>query len=257
MQLIPAKERIVIPLDMDDVSKAAGTVQALSPHVGCFKVGLELIHAILASLICPLADTAHRNLNTVRTLFNLLGKNVFWDGKFDDIPNTVGGAAALVNQIGVKWLNVHASAGLAAIKAAVDRAPDCQVLGVTVLTSLDEAQCVSIFGENPPTKVLDFADFLLQSGAHGIICSPQEVALIRGESSFNQLTIVTPGVRPTWAAVGDQKRVMTPGEAIAAGADFLVIGRPISQPPPEIGGSLKAVQLIAAEIEQALTAKAA
>lgn len=257
MLSITARERIVIPLDKDDVGEALGLVQLLAGKVGCFKVGLELIHAVLASIICPFGPAEARyNLNIIRELFNLLGKNIFWDGKFADIPNTVAGAAKIVNRLGVKWLNVHASAGRQAIQSAVDSARNCEVLGVTVLTSLGKDECVSIFGDEPNIKVLEFACMLLDCGAKGIICSPQEAVFLRSYAGFNGLVLVTPGVRPAWAAVGDQKRVMTPGEAITAGVDYLVVGRPITQPPPEIGGPVEAVALVAEEIEQALAAKA-
>lgn len=249
-----AKERIIIPLDTSDVGKAADLVEALAPHVGCFKVGLELIYAILASVLCPAGSgEAHRNTDAARRLFGSLGPaNLFWDGKLADIPNTVAGATAQINRIGVKCVNVHASCGRAAIRAAVEKATDCKVWGVTVLTSLSEAECISIFGNEPAAKVVEFADMLLEEHADGVISSPQEVKLLRAEPRFDALTLATPGVRPAWAAVGDQKRVMTPGEAIEAGADHLVIGRPITQPPPEIGDPVKAAQLVAEEIESAL-----
>lgn len=259
MQLISASERIVIPLDKGNVGEALSLARLLSGKVGCFKVGLELIHAILASILCPVSPAeVRRNLDAVRELFDLLGTNLFWDGKFCDISNTVGGATVQVNRIGVKWLNVHASAGRAAIRAAVEKATNCKVLGVTVLTSLD-SECVSIFGDEAPNKVLAFADMLLEEGAAGAISSPSEVPLLRAESRFDKLTLVTPNVRPKWAPINDQSknRSMTPGEAIAAGVDYLVIGRPISQPPAEIGGPLEAVRLITEEIEQAIIRMAA
>lgn len=260
------KERIIIPLDTDDVGKALGLVKTLSPHVGCFKVGLQLIHAVLASIICPVGPAeARRNLDVARELFNLLGRGMFWDGKFADIKNTVGGAVTEVNRIGVKWLNVHASAGMAAIREAVAKATDCGVLGVTVLTSLSDEgnECASIFGKEASAKVLDFADMLLAAGACGIICSPQEVSLLRAQSRFKNLRLVTPGVRPKWYEPSDQKpddqgkdRVLTPFQAIMAGADDLVIGRPITRYPKEKGGPEEAARLVAVEIEEALIARA-
>jgi hypothetical protein len=126
------------------------------------------------------------------------------------------------------------------------------VLGVTVLTSHGEESCISTFGEKPGPKVVQFAKMLAEVGADGIVCSPQELELLAKYPELKKLKRVVPGVRPEWAPTQDQKRPMTPGEAIKAGADFLVIGRPITQPPKEIGGPVEATQKIAEEIEKAL-----
>lgn len=243
-----AKNRIILPLDVDSVAKAMKLVQQLAPHVGLFKLGLEFINTMLASLIVPVRSDAERNLAEIRQLFQLLEGMIFWDGKFDDIPNTVGGASVPVVKMGVKMFNVHASAGRKSVEQAVAKKGTSLVLGVTVLTSIDEAECFSIFGDKPGPKVLQFARTLAEVGADGVICSPQELELLGRQPELVKLLKVTPGVRPIWAAVGDQKRVMTPGEAIKAGADYLVIGRPITQPPPEIGGPVEAAEKIAEEI---------
>ena len=110
------------------------------------------------------------------------------------------------------------------LRAAVASRRSSKVLGVTVLTPISSDECVSIFGDKPEQKVLQFAAKLLEAGADGIICSPKELSILRQNTAFDQLMIVTPGVRPEWAATNDQKCIMTPGEAIAAGADYLVIG---------------------------------
>jgi len=248
------KKRIIVALDVDSVDKAIVLVDQLTPHVGYFKIGLELIYSILASLLRVEAD-GEPNLFRVRELFNRIRDQTFLDTKLDDIPNTVAGATKAIAKIETKIFNVHASAGKEAVKQAVANRGDSIVLGVTVLTSIGEEECVSIFGDKPGPKVVQFAKMLAEVGANGIVCSPQELKLLAQYPELAKLKKVVPGVRPEWAAVGDQKRVMTPGEAIKAGADFVVIGRPITQPPKEIGGPAEAAQKIAEEIDKALLEK--
>ncbi len=232
------KDKIIVALDVDSVDKAKTLVEALVSHVGCFKVGLELLTAVGGPQIVEFIHS--------------LGGEVFYDGKFNDIPNTVGSATTAVARLGVKMFSIHASAGVEAMIAAVANKGNSLVFGVTVLTSISEAECVSIFGDKPGPKVLQFAKMLAEVSADGIICSPQELELLGQQPELTKLLKVTPGVRPLWAAVGDQKRVMTPGEAIKAGANYLVIGRPIIQPPLEIDGPVEAAKKIAEEIASVL-----
>ena len=253
-----AKDRIILPLDVSSVAEARGLVDLLVPHVGLFKVGLEFIYSTIAGLLLRGDEEAVVLLKEVRALAKALGaEHVFWDGKLCDIPNTVKGASIAISGMGVNMFNVHASAGIEAVKAAVANKGHSLVLGVTVLTTIGKLadgtdECVSIFGDTAPGKVIQFAAGLEQVGADGIICSPQELRALT-EAGSNLLK-VTPGVRPEWATANDQKRVMTPGEAIKAGADYLVIGRPITKPPAEIGGPVEAAKRIAVEIQEALIA---
>jgi len=250
------KKRIIVALDVDSVDKAIALVDQLTPHVGYFKIGLELIYSMLASLLTAKDDEeAAQILDKIRELFDLIKDQTFLDTKLDDIPNTVAGATKAIARIGIKIFNVHASAGKEAVKQAVANRGDSIVLGVTVLTSHSEESCVSTFGDKPGPKVVQFAKMLAEVGANGIVCSPQELRLLAQYPELAKLKKVVPGVRPEWAAIGDQKRVMTPSEAIKAGADFVVIGRPITQPPPEIGGPVEAAQKIAGEIEKSLLEK--
>jgi len=252
-QALTPKDRIILPLDVSDVQKATELVNLLSGHVGLFKTGLEFIWSQIVNLLLLSDEEAIALLKQVRVLAKAIGApHTFIDGKLCDIPNTVKGASAAISRLGVKMFNVHASAGIEAIKAAVADRGASQVLGVTVLTSIDAEECVSIFGAQPSEKVLKFVEKIWLAGADGVICSPQEISVIRSQSDFCSLLLVTPGVRPEWAAAGDQKRVMTPGEAIKAGADYLVIGRPITKPPAEIGGPVEAAKRIAVEIAAAL-----
>jgi orotidine-5'-phosphate decarboxylase len=158
------------------------------------------------------------------------GSQVFLDLKFHDIPNTVSHAVKSAAGLGVAMTTLHASGGPVMMEAAAKAAggSDLLLLAVTVLTSMDAGQLSSTgIGTEPKEQVLRLAGLASASGIGGIVCSPLEVAAIRS-SLGNGLRIVTPGVRPTWASAGDQKRVMTPSEAIAAGSDWLVIGRPIT-----------------------------
>lgn len=244
------EDRIIVALDVDGLGRAKSLVEELAPYVGCFKIGLEFINAMLASVISPEAEgDALANLQKIRELFRLLSGKIFWDGKFDDIPNTVGAASRVIAGLNVKMYNVHASAGIKAMMAAVaNKGSSSLVLAVTVLTSLDEKNAHLIFGSPSQAKVLQLARDAKLAGCDGIICSPQELAFLREQKELNGLLRVTPGVRPNWAALGDQSRVMTPGEAVEAGADMLVIGRPITKPPAPIESSIKAAKLIADEI---------
>lgn len=276
-----AKDRIIVALDVDSVGKATALVKELVLHVGFFKFGLEFINSILASLIVPKdVVEAQTNLAQVRRLFQLLAGKIFWDGKFNDIPNTVGGASAPVTKMDVKMFNVHCLGGLAMMKAAKEAVEKVVassgtmmvrpiILGVTLLTSLnygdlvemrlceeinfaDPQESAAVKRERIEKLVQNLAWLAQESGLDGVVASPQEIKAIRDYCQPDFL-VITPGVRPLWAVAGDQKRVMTPGEAIKAGADYLVIGRPITQPPKEIGNPVEAVKRIAEEINSALS----
>lgn len=235
------REKIIVALDVDSLAKAKLLVESLAPHVGCFKIGLELLTAVGAPKVIEFIHS--------------LGGQVFYDGKFNDIPNTVSGAVKAVAGLNVKMFNVHASAGRKSLEAAVVNKGNCQVLGVTVLTSIDAEECISIFGDRPGPKVLQFAKMLAEVRADGIICSPQELELLGKQKELDCLLKITPAVRPEWATAGDQKRIMTPAEAIKAGATALVIGRPITKPPAEIGTPADAAKKITEEITRGLEEK--
>ena len=231
------KGRIIVALDVDDLDVSRTLVEELAPHVGMFKVGLQLLTAIGA----PIAVGAVLEW----------GGEVFLDGKLNDIPNTVGAAAKATAKTGAHMFNVHASCGVDAMRAAVKNKGDAIALAVTVLTSISEEEAELIFGTGSRAKVLQFARDARLAGMDGIICSPKELDLCE-RWEMDGFLKVTPGIRPAWAAVGDQKRITTPADAIKAGADYLVIGRPITQPPDEIGSPVEAAKRIAAEIAEAV-----
>lgn len=251
----PAHKRIIFPLDVPTVAEAIRWVRLLKDHVGMFKVGFELQQCMLQSIINPEISASEnarqvvlRKALEIFELFELLDGQVFWDGKFHDISNTVGGASKAVAGMDVAMFNVHCSGDIEPLQAAVANRGNAWVLGVTVLTSIKPEKCQYIYGAENIDQVLLFVRMLCGAGAHGVICSPLEVAEIRKNPDFNHLALVTPGVRPIWAGVGDQKRVMTPFEAILAGSDALVIGRPIS----ESADPVQTCGLIAVDIKAAL-----
>lgn len=210
------QSRLFVAMDVNnarDFKKIAGS---LKPVVGGFKIGLEAISAF--------------GLKKIIKDFKIPPGMIFYDGKFNDIPNTVGKAVDAVAKFGVGIINVHASAGKKAMKAAVENKGDSRIFAVSVLTSLDDRDAKHIFGGSAEEVVRRFAYDAWESGVDGLICSPQEVKLIRELEDLDALELMTPGVRPKWAAANDQERVTTPEEAIYFGSDLLVVGRPILQP---------------------------
>jgi orotidine-5'-phosphate decarboxylase len=209
--------RIFVALDTPSIDKAVAIAEPVRPHVGGLKVGLEFISA--------------NGPEGVRRIV-ALGLPVFADVKFHDIPNTVAGAVREIAKLGVAILNVHAPGGEAMMRAALDAAgtvsPRPKVIGVTVLTSLDERDLAAV-GVNaaPLDQVVRLAKLAKASGLDGVVCSPREIAAVRAACGGDFL-IVTPGVRPAGGDLADQRRVMTPADAVKAGADILVIGRPIT-----------------------------
>ena len=251
-----AEDKIIVALDVNNPEEALDLVQKLESYVGYFKVGLEFINSMLALLVTASdLGNATKELIAIRELFSLLDKQMFWDGKLKDIPNTVGKCSIPIAKMGVEMFNIHASGGVEMMRNAVENRGNSRVLAVTVLTSLSEEEAYLSYGAPSKAKVIEFARWAKIAGVNGLICSAKELEVLGKCEEFDDLLKVTPGIRPKWAQKGDQKRVMTPAEAIAAGADYLVIGRPITQPPEKIGSPVDASKKIAEEIEQALKEK--
>ena len=209
------QDKIIIALDVPDTDGALRFLDSLDAPPSLCKIGLELFTAQGPSVVKAIQAR---------------GSRVFLDLKFHDIPNTVAHAVKSAAGLGVAMTTLHASGGPVMLEAAAKAAQGAELLllAVTVLTSMDSAQLSATgISVEPKDQVLRLATLASSAGIGGIVCSPLEVTAIRG-SLGNNLRIVTPGVRPTWAAAGDQKRVMTPSEAVAAGSDWLVIGRPIT-----------------------------
>jgi orotidine-5'-phosphate decarboxylase len=204
--------RLIAALDTPSRSEADAFVDRLAGVPSWVKVGLELFLAEGPAIVRD---------------YTARGLSVMLDLKLHDIPETVARATARVASLGAGLLTVHAGGGQAMLEAAVKAANGMRILAVTVLTSLDEADLLAI-GAQPPIEdlVKRRADLAAAAGCHGVVASPREAAAVRARAPEGFL-IVTPGVRPAGSAVGDQKRVMTPDQARAAGADMVVIGRPL------------------------------
>jgi orotidine-5'-phosphate decarboxylase len=209
---------IAVALDAPDLATAVAWAAAVGPSVSTLKVGLEAY----------LRDGAEA-VRAVRAAAP--GCALFLDLKLHDIPNTVAGAAHAVAALEPDFLTVHASGGAAMIRAAADALPATRITGVTVLTSLSDSDLEAIGLRGPaPDAVRRLAALAVAAGARALVCSPLEVAAVRAEVG-DAAVLITPGVRPAGAAVGDQARVATPEQALADGADLLVVGRPITAAP--------------------------
>lgn len=233
------KDRLVFPLDVPDWKTARPIVERLKGEVGFFKVGLELFFS--------------EGPGAVRELAGLIEgtAGIFLDLKLHDIPATVGRAMSVVSSLKVDLVTVHVEGGTAMLEAAKASAGSTRVLGVTVLTSLDLSEEIGLAPQytDPLNLVLLRARRAVKAGCDGLVCSGAEAAAVR-EAVGPRPLIVTPGIRPAWSLVegDDQKRVMTPAEAIAAGSDFLVVGRPIRDAEDQ---ALAAFQVVT-EIQEAL-----
>lgn len=210
------KDRIIVALDTDSPEKALSTVESLSGEVGLFKMGMELFPRGGPELVRRIRGE---------------GYGVFLDLKFHDIPNTVAGAVRSAAEMGVRFATVHASGGRAMLAAAAEAAAGTgtTLLAVTVLTSLDDADLADVgFRVGVTDAVLRLADLAASSGIGGIVCSADEVASVRARLGKDAI-LVTPGVRLPGGEAGDQKRVVTPSEAMSRGADYIVVGRPVTR----------------------------
>jgi orotidine-5'-phosphate decarboxylase len=224
-----ARERLIVALDFPSGREALAFVDRLDGTCQWFKVGLELFLAAGGSI--------------VETLRNR-GYSVFLDLKCHDIPNTVAGAVRSVAPLGAQLLTIHASGGPAMLAAAAEAAAaigsgtQLKLLAVTVLTSMDAAQLNATgVAANPGDQAMLLAKMAFANGIDGLVCSPEEASGLR--AALPGSTLVTPGIRPAGAAVGDQKRIATPAAALAAGASYLVVGRPITQATDPVGAAAR------------------
>lgn len=208
---------IAVALDAPDLETAARWAALVTPHVSTVKVGLELYLRYGPEVVASIRGAS--------------GVKIFLDLKLHDIPATVTGAARAVARLRPELLTVHAAGGPEVIRAAVEGAPVTTIAAVTVLTSLNQAALERIGMLGPMSDaVRRLAVLAVEAGARGLVCSPQEVAAVRAEVGPD-ITLITPGVRPVGSSVHDQARTATPEEALRAGANLLVIGRPITGAP--------------------------
>ena len=221
--MIKPIDRLIVALDVDSEAKAIAMAGKLKNDVKFFKIGLELFSSCGPGIVERIKET---------------GSGIFLDLKFHDIPTTVAKAAAVVTKLEPFIFNVHALGGFDMMKRAAEAAADeaeklnmvkPKVLAVTILTSFDEKALKEIgLDGNSESAVLKLAHLVKSAGLDGVVASPAETKLIRKELGEDFL-IVTPGVRPAWAASNDQKRIATPLAAIKDGADYIVVGRPITE----------------------------
>lgn len=236
---LTGNEKLIVALDVRSLSEAEGLINRLIPTVKIFKVGLGLF-----TLYGP----------EVVRLVQRKGGKVFLDLKFHDIPNTVGYSVRSAARLGVYMVNLHTLGGMEMMRQAVCAAKDeakrskldkPKILGVTILTSLSEGEIKEIGVERKlDEEVLHLAIMAKQAKLDGVVASPKEVSLIRKRLG-RDFIIVTPGIRPNWAkSKGDQKRIMTPKEAIKAGADYIVVGRPIIEAKDPLGAAKRIIKEI-------------
>ena len=209
------QQSVLVALDVPTRERALELAGQLSSHVGGLKIGLELFCACGPQIVEEIGP-----------------QRVFLDLKFHDIPNTVAGAARVAAGLGVPIFNVHCLGGLEMMRAAADAAretnADVKVIGVTILTSHDGESLKKIgLSETPEQAVPRLASLAQEAGLDGVVCSAREIAPVRAICGPDFL-LVTPGIRPANAELGDQKRVLTPRAALDAGANYLVVGRPIT-----------------------------
>jgi len=211
------KSKIFVALDVENKEKALEIVGDLRGLGACFKIGKQLFTSTGPELVREIVG---------------MGEDVFLDLKYHDIPNTVAKAGVAAAELGVKIFNVHASGGrkmMEAVRSEMDKLQNPPlVLAVTILTSLGEEDIREVgFDRTIPEQIAKLARLAKDSGMDGVVASPLEIELIR-ETCGKDFKILTPGIRPAFAAVNDQKRIATPAEALRKGADYLVIGRPIT-----------------------------
>jgi len=236
MRDLPAGRRIITALDVPTMDQALGLAERLGEAGGFVKVGLELFSAAGPEIVHRLRD---------------LDRDIFLDLKYHDIPNTVASAARVASSLGASLCTIHASNGRSSMTAAVDTLADAKVdartgrrpalLAVTILTSLSQQELgeVSPSHDSLQDRIQRLARLAWDCGCDGLVCAAADLPGVRAAVGPEPL-IVTPGIRPAGADAGDQHRVATPGQAMKAGADFLVIGRPITQ-APDPGAALGAI----------------
>ena len=229
-----ANECIILALDVPGYDEAMDVVRTFKDHIDIFKIGLELFTSAGPRIVEDI---------------NSMGKKIFLDLKFHDIPNTVSRSALAVAKLRVFMFNVHTSGGFEMMKQAADtlveysldnNIPRPKLIGVTVLTSIDQKTLRNDIGveANMPDQVRHLASLAKEAGLDGVVASPEDASDLRARFGRDFL-IVTPGIRPSWSAMDDQKRAATPQAALKNGANYLVIGRAITSAPDPIGALKK------------------
>jgi orotidine-5'-phosphate decarboxylase len=231
------KSKLIVALDVSTVNAAQRLVDELRGVAGMFKIGSQLFTATGPGFVRDIVNS---------------GERVFLDLKFHDIPNTVAAAGVEAARLGVSIFNVHAAGGSEMMRQTAEAVAECAhakrltkpaIIAVTVLTSADELTLAEVgWSSNAEALVRQLSMLAAAAGLDGVVASPREVGIVRSAVTTREFIVVTPGVRPEGAARGDQSRVTTPAEAIAAGADYLVIGRPIIAAPDPAKAALQIIE---------------
>lgn len=237
-----AREKLIVALDVESAQQARELVSSLRDLVGMFKVGSQLFTTAGPEIVREIVKT---------------GSRVFLDLKFHDIPNTVISAGIEATRLGVSIFNVHALGGSEMMRRTADAVSQIAinegierplVIAVTILTSADTQQLTEIgINANPAEQVVRLSLLAEAAGMDGVVASPHEIANVRSVVNRRDFKVITPGVRPAEAARHDQKRVMTPSRAISAGADYIVVGRPITNAPNPVNAARRIVEEIEAQ----------
>lgn len=235
-----AKNKLIVALDVDNAAEAMRLVSMLREMAGMFKIGSQIFTAAGPALVREIISS---------------GELVFLDLKFHDIPNTVAAAGVEATRLGVSIFNVHAAGGSEMMRRTAEAVGECakleglvrpSVIAVTVLTSADESMLAEVGANGDPAELVRRLSMLADgSGMDGVVVSPREAGIVRSVVKKPGFIVVTPGVRPAGSDPGDQNRVTTPKKAVMAGADYLVVGRPIL----EAADPVRAAQQILAEME--------
>jgi orotidine-5'-phosphate decarboxylase len=233
--------KLIVALDVETAQKAREFVETLRGMVGMFKIGSQLFTAAGPDLVREIVSS---------------GERVFLDLKFHDIPNTVAAAGVEATRLGVSIFNIHAAGGSEMMRRTALAVAECadaeqlvrpSIIAVTVLTSADDSTLAEVgYGSGPAELARRLAQLAAANEMDGVVASPQEIGIIRSAVKQEGFIVVTPGVRPAGASLFDQKRVTTPLEAVMAGADYIVVGRPILEAPDPV----KAAQKIIEEMER-------
>lgn len=240
------QDRMILAVDVSTIDEAVRLVEQMAGRVGAFKVGLELVNACGPQIFERLRQAG--------------AQRIFYDCKLHDIPNTVAGALRSIGQHNLWMVNLHAAGGVAMMEAGAQAlqhaasesgTPAPHLIAVTLLTSISKAELTTQLHVplSPVEYVTAMALSAKQSGLSGVVASPHEISAVRAACGPDFL-IVTPGVRPVGVDAGDQRRVMTPGEAVRLGADYLVVGRAITADPDPLAAAAR----IAEEIAEAVSA---
>lgn len=234
-----AKDKIIVALDVFDLNEAIELIDELKGNVGMFKVGSQLFTAVGPRILDYLKSQDQK---------------IFLDLKYHDNPSTVAKSVQVAGNYGVDFISIHSCVGKRGLEAAVEQKSDSKLLAVSILTGMTADECFAVYNKSPEQLTFKFALTAKDAGIDGVVCAPskQELGELTEDSRFDGLIKVCPGIRGIHSQIQDQRRVATPFEAVALGADYLVIGRPITQTKTLTGSRTVAAQWYVSEVASAM-----